>query len=105
MTKKSKEVLAENARENLKLRLKDGAKLFFVIRSVSASGMSRRMDAYVFVDAETPLWLSRSVADLFGWNYKDGKGFLVKGTGMDMVWHVKHLLEGELGIQLEYGVL
>lgn len=85
MKKSIKEVRMLEAYETLKqFRNKN---FHVVIRSVSKSGMSRKMDFYV-IDGDRLLCLTSAVAHLLGDN-TDSKGYYnVSGCGMDMVFSV-----------------
>lgn len=79
MTKKQK-AQAEAKAILLESYIKPSSKLLIVIKSVSASGMSRRMQ--VLVDYCN---ISRLVADLCGLTMNE-KGIRVDGCGMDMTF-------------------
>jgi hypothetical protein len=63
------------------------ATIYTIIRHVSKSGMTRVIDAMVIID-DTPIYL-RTVAKDIGLKLdrKHG-GITVRGTGMDMAWHL-----------------
>ena len=62
--------------------------LLIVIKSVSKSGMTRRMEIYSKTDNA---WLTRSVARAIGWSMNDN-GIKVDGCGMDMCFHLADTL-------------
>lgn len=69
-----------------------------VLRSVSRSGMSRRIDFYKFASKDgvvEKFYLSGMIATALGWSCNN-TGLRVDGCGMDMGFHVMH----ELGYAL-----
>ena len=76
-----------------------GTTVWCVVRSVSRSGMSRRIDCYVIQDGQL-LYVSYYVANAIGWSVSD-KGILSRGCGMDMGFHLvgtlSHSLYGNEG--------
>jgi hypothetical protein len=72
-------------REQLLKILKPGDTVYTILRHVSASGMSRRIDLYTIKD-NTKVYLSGYAADLMGDKLSDkpGGGIVVTGCGMDM---------------------
>lgn len=86
---------AEYCRAELKKLIKPGARIDLVLRSVSKSGMSRTISAFIVVPAKkgAPAYLrniDNLVADLIGWT-NDG-GIKVTGCGMDMGFHLVYTL-------------
>lgn len=76
--------LKKQAKARLLDLLKQGDTVYCILRSVSKSGMSRRIDFYV-IKENRPIWITRSMAILSGRNAQDsGKGMRVDGCGMDM---------------------
>lgn len=70
--------------------------LYTVLRHVSASGMTRHIDVYAIVDGE-PRYLTARVATVLGYRREPRNGYLiVRGTGMDMGFHVVHSLAQRL---------
>lgn len=57
-----------------------------VVRSVSKSGMSRRMDFFVLQNEEC-VRITHLLARLLGWSHDPDKGMRVDGCGMDMGFH------------------
>ena len=103
MPKVSKERQAECKTRLLEL-LQPGDRIFGFVTHVSRSGMSRRIDFYIFrprsdkpEDQRNPdrRWLTPWMGDLLGWSWNDS-GIKVDGCGMDMIFHttysVSHLL-------------
>lgn len=89
MTKKATKE-AERAESIAALRklLKPGDTVYTVLRGVSPSGMSRRIDVYIFRKNE-PQYLSGWVADVLDLKRHPSKdGMMVHGCGMDMGFHV-----------------
>lgn len=86
---------AESLAELRKL-LAPGSTVYTVLRHVSSSGMSRRIDLYVILpdrDGKPRLqFLSGYVGRVLGYKrHKDG-GLVVGGCGMDMGFHLVHSL-------------
>jgi len=76
--------LEQQARDHLiALGLKPRDTVFTVLRSVSASGMSRNIDFYI-IDQNQPFWITGLVANLLGLKKAKGDGLTVTGCGMDM---------------------
>lgn len=86
----------------LRAILKPGDTVYAIVRSVSASGMSRKMSFFaVDRDAkERPLIsLTSRIGAALGWNVSDYHGhwaITVGGCGMDMVFHVVSTLASVL---------
>lgn len=59
------------------------AKIYTIIRSVSASGMSRTMDFYA-IDNHEFIWLTGSFARILSGRRSKSGALVVKGCGMDM---------------------
>jgi hypothetical protein len=89
--KRGKELLKAEALENLRAILKAGDTVYTVLRHVSSSGMSRRIDLYVVRDNE-PRYLTGSVARLLDYRQHNDGGVIVSGCGMDMGFHVVYEL-------------
>ena len=86
MTSKAERARAdkEMAIASLKKILRPGDTVYTVLRHVSSSGMSRRIDVYVIKD-NRPRWLTSLVSDACGYSrYKQHGPLVVGGTGMDM---------------------
>lgn len=82
MTKREKKVRQNEARVLLKKEINKNTVLIIVIKSVSPSGMTRRMRVVI------NNWdVSYYVAALIDYPYND-KGILVGGCGMDMAFHL-----------------
>ena len=60
-----------------------GQKIACCIKSVSRSGMTRRMEFY-FPDFRRITW---AIATILEWSYNVDKGLSVGGCGMDMIFH------------------
>jgi hypothetical protein len=79
------------AMSRLRKLLKPGATVYTVLRHVSASGMSRRIDLYCF-HKNQPVYLSGYAGRVLDMRrHKDG-GLVVGGCGMDMGFHVVYEL-------------
>ena len=63
--------------------------IYGIVRSVSSSGMSRRIDFYAIDPTDNrPLWLTPVFRDLLGLTEpQNGRGVRVNGVGMDMIFH------------------
>lgn len=86
--KEGKERHRANAIEQLRKILKPGDTVFTVIRSVSRSGMSRRIDAYAIADNDLR-YLSGYIATALDWPHPNHDGGIkVDGCGMDMGFHL-----------------
>lgn len=76
--------------------LKPGDKVYTILRKVSKSGMSRRIDFYHF-KGESKYFLTGFIAKVGKWSYtlndwQQGRGLRVDGCGMDMGFHVVYEL-------------
>ena len=99
--KEQKEQERAEAIKELRKLLRPGSKVYTILRSVSASGMTRRIDLYTIQMTGKPFGTSRGemafltdyAAKVLGYrhDYKWG-GLVVGGCGMDMGWHVVHSL-------------
>jgi hypothetical protein len=74
----------------------EGSTIYCVLRSVSKSGMSRRIDFYVIARAQEREWMQClsgwiSHLGLGAWN-PDKSGLMIRGCGMDMGFHVVYEL-------------
>ena len=91
MTKASDATKAE-AIARLREWVKPSDTLYTVLRNVSRSGMSRRIDVYKMTDAG-PHYLTGNVADAIGATFPSkGDGLRIDGCGMDMGFHVVYTL-------------
>ena len=73
--------------------LPPGSTVYSVLRHVSSSGMSRRIDFYK-IDENQLLYLTAYIADALGYSlsHKRGGGMNVGGCGMDVGFDVVHSL-------------
>jgi len=88
----------DEALDRLRELLHPGDTVYTVLRHVSRSGMSRRIDLYVIVDGR-PRWLSGLAAKACGYRLADGVGgrsLHVSGGGMDMGFSVVYGLSQTL---------
>lgn len=98
--KYSKEEVA-NATIQLKNHCKPGTTVYCVLRKVSRSGMSRRIDFYA-IDIPANKHSSPRLQYLTGWmniifgNTRSDNGMCVNGCGMDMGFHMVDALAGAL---------
>jgi len=91
---KGKELRAQHAKQSLLNILKAGDTVYTVLRHVSASGMSRRIDLYTIQDNK-PVYLSGYYAMLQG-EEPPQNGYKVGGCGMDMGFHLVYTLSSLL---------
>jgi hypothetical protein len=82
---------AEYCARELREILAPGDTIYCVLRNVSKSGMSRRIDLYKMIDEE-PRYLSQLVADATDHKMSDAGGIVVGGCGMDMGFHLVYCL-------------
>ena len=87
----------DDAIAELKTILHPGMKVYTVLRHVSRSGMSRRLDVYVFDKDGDKVWLTgRCVALGIGTQsrkeWQASAGMRVDGGGMDMGFHTVYTL-------------
>lgn len=85
----------EYAIAQLREILKHGDTVYTVLRHVSSSGMSRRIDVYTMKD-NRPRYLSGYAASAIGWKLHDNGGIVVGGCGMDMGFHLVYTLSSIL---------
>lgn len=85
---------AEAVRELRKL-LKPGTRVYTVLRHVSSSGMSRRIDLYV-IRKNKPRYLSGYAGVALGMRRHKYGGLVVSGCGMDMGFHIVYELSRTL---------
>lgn len=78
------------AREMLLKFCPRGTTVYGIVRSVSRSGMSRRIDFYAIDPTDArPVFLTGYISTLLGMPWKDKRdGLSVSGCGMDMIFHV-----------------
>lgn len=80
------------ARRSLLEFIKPGTTVYTVLRHVSSSGMSRRIDCFV-IRKNKPLCLTHQVAKALDYQQSKHDGALViGGAGMDMGFHVVYSL-------------
>jgi len=71
-------------------KLQKGQEIYGTVRSVSSSGMSRKISFFTVEDGEL-INLTYSIAELLGYKVQDFHGFnciRVQGVGMDMIFKV-----------------
>jgi len=78
---------AEQCADDLRQKLAAGDTVHSVLRHVSASGMSRRIDFYS-LKGGVPIWLSGYMSGLLSYRVHKQGGLVVQGCGMDMGFHV-----------------
>lgn len=87
-----RELHREQTRKELRELLPPGTTVFSILRSVSQSGMSRRISFMIFRDNQ-PYHLDFSVGIALDRTRPDkGEGLKIDGGGMDMGFHVVHSL-------------
>jgi hypothetical protein len=104
----SKAALKKAEREEYKERLRShylqpGSKVYTVVRSVAASGMSRTMSLYVVIEGEL-VNITYNAAKVLDYPLVEVNGsrvMRVGGCGMDMGFHVVYSLSGYLFRDLE----
>ena len=81
-------------------------KIYTVLRHVSASGMSRRISAYMIKDGGL-VFLDGLIATMTGYKrHKTKEGLVVGGCGMDMGFHLVYSLSSAIfpdGFKLKKG--
>ena len=83
--------LKAEALKDLRKTLRPGDTVYSVLRHVSASGMSRRIDFYV-MKKNRPVFLSGQIGRVLDLSRGKNDGLVVGGCGMDMGFHVVHNL-------------
>lgn len=87
---KVSKVERDEAIRDLKKLIKKGTTVYTILRHVSNSGMSRRIDLYV-IKKNQPYFITGSVGKVLGYRHEYRKGGLVVGgCGMDMGYHLVH---------------
>ena len=81
--------------KRLREMLSPGDTVFTVLRHVSASGMSRRIDLYAMRD-NRPVFLTGYASAAIGWSWGDKAGMVVRGGNMDMGFHAVYTLSRTL---------
>lgn len=81
----------EYCRDELRKILAPGDTVYTLVRSVSSSGMSRRISCYVARDKDIRN-LDVLIADAIGWALAKDSGIRVAGCGMDMGFHLIYTL-------------
>lgn len=79
--------------------------IYGIVRSVSKSGMSRRIDFYVIKD-NVPLFLTASMVNIGIGSYPNNprsymRGLRVNGCGMDMIFSCVNDLSQSINIALQ----
>jgi len=96
-----KRMRAEHCRAQLVKLLDEGATVYCILRSVSASGMSRRISLST-VEAGKLRTLDHLAADAMGYRVSDKGGLVVGGCGMDMGFHIVDSLASTIGRKLKH---
>ena len=90
--------LIEEARFNLTQRVcvKRGDTIYTVLRHVSRSGMQRNISLFIMQN-NRPRCLDGNAAQVIDWRLDMKRdGIIVKGSGMDMGFHLVHTLAAAL---------
>lgn len=96
MSTKKKTAEREESLATLHRWIKPGDTVFTILRHVSDSGMTRRIDVVAFHKGE-PLFLSYHVARALGLRLDDRKaGVYISGCGMDMGFELVYQLGAAL---------
>ncbi len=99
--KYTKEEQAEGL-ETLRKDIAEGVTIYTILRSVSRSGMSRRLSVIVFIDNE-PFFLDWSVSRVFDYKlpkpFSGVDGIKVDGCGMDMGYYVASSIASAVGVK------
>lgn len=95
--KEGKQLQQEQARDRLRTLFaqSEDKRVYCVLRHVSNSGMSRRIDFYCIRD-NRPIWLSYDIARALDYRHSDKGGLVIGGCGMDMGFHVVYTLSSVL---------
>ena len=95
MAKKSEAARTESIERLKEWGVKPGDTIYTILKSVSASGMSRKLSVFKIENNE-PVWLSYHVARIVGsWDDKS-ESVRVSGGGMDMGFHIVYWLSAAL---------
>lgn len=92
-----KRLMHLQAIEKVKAMLLGVDTIYGIVRSVGASGVSRRIDMYVIIDNKLQ-YLSGYAAKVLGWKLSDKGGIVVRGCGMDMMFHTGSTLVESCGL-------
>jgi len=83
--------IQETKNELRKLLRKGKHRVYIVQRSVSSSGMTRKLDCYTIIGGELR-YLTTMIADVLGWGLDKNYKLIVRGCGMDMHFHTVYSL-------------
>lgn len=89
--KAGKEARRQYCKDELRKMIKPGMRVYCVLRSVSASGMSRRISLFI-VQGDDLRNIDQLSADAIGWKVSGIGGIAVSGCGMDMGFHLVYCL-------------
>lgn len=93
---KAEKARRDEWRDKLRNMLKPGDTVYTVLRHVSRSGMSRRIDLYTISDG-APVFITGMAAAAMGMRWDNDKGgIIVGGCGMDMGFHLVYNLSATL---------
>lgn len=84
----------KQAVQALRRIVKPNTTIVVVQKSVSSSGMNRRLELYAIKNNRL-VWITSYIADVLDWPRND-KGLLVTGCGMDMHFHTIYTLSSYL---------
>ncbi|CAH0444297.1 hypothetical protein LMG10661_00776 [Ralstonia syzygii subsp. syzygii] len=86
----------EQAVDELRAWIKPNTRVYTILRSVSPSGMSRRVSVVIVKDGELAT-IDYGVATVLGWKLAtNGEGIVVSGCGMDAGFHLVYSLGRQL---------
>ena len=88
---KGKAARAEYCKAELRKLLAPGDNVYVILRSVSASGMSRAISLYVQSEGDMRN-IDSLIADMLGYKLAKQTGVTVSGCGMDMGFHLVYSL-------------
>lgn len=70
------------------MEIKDNSLVYVVIKNVSKSGMTRKIDFYIKVKETDYLQnINQELNEVLDWGIDKNGHLIVKGCGMDMVWY------------------
>lgn len=92
---KGKAARKEYCRAKLREMIQPGQKVYCVLRSVSSSGMSRRISVFIINDNELRN-IDGFTSDAIGWTNSDKGGLVASGCGMDMGFALVYALGAAL---------
>ena len=92
-----KRLVREQAVAYLQDLIADGSRVYCMVRTVSASGMSRNISLFIAQPDQTIRCIDRWAALALEWPEARSGGVRVSGCGMDMCWHTVETLARIIG--------